>query len=220
VNRAGIVILFAAVSLPCEAVGAPELVLQEGARLTATTSSGSISILAGRGVARTYRWNNCSLQSRMLPRASRWFGSLGVYDPSPGSVGPALFSRGCKGISRTVVQEAQIHFSDPSAAEKWLARYAAIGSTVWSNDGLVVQWFLSPGREQLNADVWQVCVLNRQPTELAGATDSALQFVGPVVSGAARRACATVGMDVVQETQKAWDEHWRSVDEWKTRTRR
>ncbi len=191
----------------CAAGPEPELVLQEGARLTAKTSSGNVSIVAGRGFDRKYEWDGCSLSANMGARKSRWFGSMGIYDPA-GSFG--RLGSGCNGISRTVVQERQIHFEDRSAAEEWMARYRKTAPTVWSDDGLLVQWDLVPGREQINVDLWQICIAGRRPSELSGATNQALELAP--ISG--RHDCATVSSDVLGETKKAWQDWWTEVDDW------
>ena len=123
---------------PAAAADALELVLYEGARLTARTPSGVVSVLAGSGIARKYEWNGCSLDSHMVPRTSRWYGSLGIYDPAPGDGSPFSTFRRCKGVSRMVVEEGQLHFADMEAAQAWIRRYAGAFPTVWSGDGLVV----------------------------------------------------------------------------------
>ena len=213
-NNALRVIVFATSVLPNVAAAAPELVLYDGARLTAHTSSGVISVLAGSGIARTYEWSGCSLESRMVERTRRWYGSLGVYDPAASYGWPFSIFRICNGVSRTVVAEGQIHFADARAAEDWIHRYARVFPTVWSNDGLLVQWFVSPGREQLSVDVWQLRISGRPPTQLSGATDELLQLSRTGGSGPLRQDCAAVGSDVALETKKAWDEHWRQAGEW------
>lgn len=197
----------------------PELVLREGVRLTATTSLGVISVVAGAGVARTYKWDGCSLAASMEVRPNRWFGSLGIYDPAPSLGWPFTIFRICKGVSRTVVEEGQLHFADVSAAEEWIRRYVKIAPAVWSNDGLLVQWSVKPEREQLNVEVWQICVSNQYPKQLAGATDAMLQISRLSGVGPTRRECAVVKNDVVLETQKVWDEFWKEVDQWNARVK-
>jgi hypothetical protein len=59
-----------------------ELVLQDATNLTVKTATGTITIRAGSGLARRYSWNGCSLNASMQARPSRWFGSLGMYDPA------------------------------------------------------------------------------------------------------------------------------------------
>ncbi|MEO3689894.1 hypothetical protein [Roseateles paludis] len=189
---------------------APELALNEHVRLTAKTSQGTIAVVSGAGLDRAYQWNDCSLSADMHPRASRWFGSLGIYDPAPSTLRLPL--NRCNGVYRTVVQEGQIHFADPSAANAWLLRYSKVRPTIWSNDGLVVQWAASLPREQLSVDVWQVCIANQYPKQLPGADDAALQLARIKGNGPARRPCASVDAGVVLATQAAWQQHWESVD--------
>lgn len=209
-------------SLPVGAVAEPELVLQDDTRLVATTSSGTVSVLAGPGLERTYEWNGCSFASHMEPRGSRWYGSLGIHGGEPGagvlgSLLPRLFT--CKGIDRTLVEEAQIHFPEQAAAERWIARYAKNFETVWSNDGVVVQWIVSPARRQLGVSIWQVCVAGRRPTELSGAKDGSLQFSRVAGSGPVRHDCASVDAQVLSDTQRIWQEHWRQADHWNSPSR-
>ena len=201
------------VAAPLAACAEPELVLREGVRLTATTSRGVISVVAGAGVARTYEWDGCSLAASMEVRSSRWFGSLGIYDAAWSFGWPFNIFRICKGVSRTVVQEGQLHFADANAAEEWIRRYAKDSPAVWSNDGLLVQWSVKSEREQLNVDVWQICVSNQYPKQLAGATDAMLQISRLSGAGPTRRECAVVKDDVVLETQKAWNEFWNEADQ-------
>ena len=207
------------VAAPFAACAEPELVLREGVRLTATTSLGAISVVAGAGVARTYEWDDCSLAASMSVRPSRWFGSLGIYDAA-GSFGwPFNIFRICKGVSRTVVQEGQLHFADVHAAEEWIRRYVEGYPAVWSNDGLLVRWSITPRREQLSADVWQICVSNQYPKQLAGATDAMLKISRLSGVGPTRHECAVVKNDVVLETQKVWDEFWNEAKQWNARVK-
>jgi hypothetical protein len=178
----------------------PELVLQEGVRLRATTPSGTVSVTAGPGFERTYEWNGCSLKSSMMARSARWYGALGIYDPA--GTGPAglLFGKilGCKGISRTVVEEAQIHFATRSAAERWIDHRSGLPfETVWTNDGVLLQWGVSPSRQQLNVDVWQVCVAGSRSTQLRGARDEAIQVERVAGDGKLRHECASVDSEAM-----------------------
>ncbi|MEE9914152.1 MAG: hypothetical protein K4571_20755 [Deltaproteobacteria bacterium] len=202
---------------------ATELVLREGTNLTAKTSLGNISILAGHGLDRTYKWDNCSLKADMGARRSRWYGSLGIYDPAPSfgilsSIFPWWFS--CNGISRTVVEEGQIHFADRRAAEHWIENYSKIQTAVWSTDGLLVQWGLDPGREQLNVSVWQICISGQRPIELLGAKNDAFEIVPNDHSISDRYECALVDNDVILETQQVWQKWWIEVEECDKRHKR
>lgn len=203
---------------------APELVLRDDVSLEVDTPNlGKISVHAGRGLERTYKWDGCSLSSSMFARRSRWYGSLGAYDPA-GRLGPvdALRDklRACKGISRTVVEEGQIHFDDEQAAEAWVKRYSTISPTVWTNDGLLAQWRIVPSRNQFSFDLWLICVQGHPPKKLTGATDEAIKLLHKEGQTNALQKCAKVGSDVITETQTVWQEHWRQVDEWNRRVKR
>ena len=207
-----------AASLP-----APELVLRDYARLEVDTPVGTVSVQAGKGLERTYEWDGCSLSANMFARRSRWYGSLGAYDAA-GRLGLADAlrdkSHACKGISRTVVQEGQIHFDDEQAAEEWIRRYSAISRTVWTNDGLLAQWQVVPSRDQFSFDLWLICVQGRAPKGLAGANNDAIKLIHKDGLSNALHKCAKVSSNVVAKTRKVWQDHWRQVDEWKARAKR
>lgn len=191
-----------------------ELALHEGARLEARTNTASITVIAGDKLKRRYEWDGCGLNADMSARKDRWFGSLGMYDPAGRSfIDP---SAGCKGISRPVVEEGQIHFSDENLANAWITRYKKISplSTVWTNDGLLIQWGITPQRHQINVDLWQICINGKRPVRLAGSLDQAIKASHQNGPEAARRQCAKVTDKVIIETQKIWSDHWRQADEW------
>jgi hypothetical protein len=197
-----------------------ELVLQENTHLVAITPSGRISIRAGKKFDRWYSWGQCTLRSHMQARSSRWLGNLGIYDPAGSflilsTVLPWWFK--CDGISRTVVDEGQIHFANQSTAETWLARYAEPSASVWTNDGLLVRWDITKEREQINVDLWQICIHGRRPIKLPGAHDQAITVTTDDVSKPARHECAVVSDADIQSTLQQWTDSWKEMDEWRAR---
>lgn len=202
-----------------ESTGTPELVLAPQTRLVANTSIGSVSVLAGDALERRVEWQGCTLRALPSARAGRWFGSLGLYDPAPGGVAPFVAPKACEGISRPVFQEGQLHFPDVQAAETWLKRYAQTRSTVWTHDGLVLQWARDPSRAQLSVDVWQICVHGQAPAQLSGAADDAIQLVARATEGQPRRACAVVPDEVARMTVEAWTTLWKQADQMRQQTR-
>ena len=205
------VVLF---SLGCAEKDAPaELVLQDGTVVIARSQSGDIVIRAKGQLGRTYEWSGCSLRAHMRRRESRWLGSLGIYDPA-GSLGalseifPSWFK--CNGVSRTVVEEGQLHFPSKQEAQNWLARYSKTSSTVWSDDGLVVQWSFDLPREQINVDVWQVCIAGSRPAGLVPKDTGALVLQADGLPGAGRFGCSTVDSKVAMDTEIAWNDFWRT----------
>lgn len=196
---------------------APELVMHEGSTIEAQKDGLVIKVISGRGYDRSYEWDGCSLKSKMDSRPQRFMGRLGIYDPASTS-GFSLFSLGsCKGISRTVVEESQIHFDDLQFAYEWIRRQqlgmGATGKTVWTNHGLLVSWNVVPGRIQLNVDVKLICLNGHRPERLEGAADAAIRVVKNS-SGQAIHECAVVAKDVIDQTRTQLEKDWRMVDEW------
>ena len=191
-----------------------ELVMHEGASLTATTSLGKITVTAGEGLARIYEWlQDCSLSADMTARQERWYGSRGIYDAAGSyfilsSTLPWWFS--CHGISRTVVEEGRIHFASVAEAESWISRYAKINSAAWSNNGLLVSWALVPERQQLNADVWQICILGKKPVALSGAKDDAFIVSSKDESRSPLYDCNPVTEAVMQDTKRVWEDSFQT----------
>jgi len=141
----------------------------------------------------------------MMARSTRWYGALGIYDPAGRGPLGLLFGKlfGCNGISRTVVEEAQVHFTKNSAAERWIELQSKLPfETVWSNDGLLVQWGVSPSRQQLNVSVWQLCVAGLKPTQLRGASNEAIQVVRLAGEGELRHECASVGTEAMLDIRE------------------
>lgn len=152
-----------------------EVVMAPLSRIDATTPVGKISIVAGKGLRRTYEWEGASRFVDMWPRTERWYGSMGLYFPGPGN-----HWSDHKGIARGVVQEGQQHFKTEAEALAWLkedtTNYHPI---VWNNEGLVVGWSKTLPRRQLNVDVWQIVINGQKPRSLKGAQDDAIKYQVP-----------------------------------------
>jgi hypothetical protein len=190
----------------------PELVLEDNVRLKATTPSGTITVKAGDGFARTYEWNGCTFEGMSVsPRSERWYGSKGLTGSRSAGFFPSLFA--CKGVSRPLFEESQLHFPSITAAQAWLTRYSKNRpDTVWTNDGLVVQWLVSPTRYQIDVDLTQICVQGKKPDRLAGASEAAIEVTRASSSGPVRHDCAQVGRAVEEHTERLWDAHWKQAD--------
>jgi hypothetical protein len=149
-----------------------ELVMSEGETIKATTQMGEITIVAGKGLKRTYKWDGCKRSITMWARKERWYGSLGAYYPAPSY----LHWFACNGISRCVVDEGIQHFNNEKALYKWILDIKWL-EFVYTSDGLLVCWQKSPQREQLNVEVWQLLVNDKKPSKLKGANDSKIQRI-------------------------------------------
>lgn len=176
-------------------------------------ANGLVRVTSTGALERKYEWSDCSLSTTMITRASRWYGSKGAYDPAA-SLG--IFSWGCEGISRAVVQEGQIHFDDEEFAREWVRRKSGIFETTWSTDGLLISWGFSPERSQLNFDVWLMC-LDGEPFD-PGSTYGLHEPVvisGP--SGSTIHDCVHVEQSEIDQTRKQIEKSWAEADAWRQR---
>jgi len=199
-----------AVLLTTSTYAGTELVMREGVKIEAKKESTSIMVTSGKGFDRTYEWDRCKLKSDMGARRQRWYGSMGIYDAAP-SFGLPI--GGCSGISRTVVEEGQIHFENLQFAQNWIERRPKSYKTVWTNDGLLVSWNVVPGRRQLNVDVWLMCINGKRPKQLVGANDFAVS-ISPTSTDKSIHECAQVGQGVIDQTRSQLEEDWKKTDEW------
>jgi hypothetical protein len=144
-----------------------ELVMKEGDRITATTSAGTVEILAGEGLKRTYTWDGESRSASLWARRERWEGSMGGYFPGPGQ-----HWRDHHGIRRGVLEEGQQHFKNRADAEAWIKEQSGYYATVHSKSGLVVSFDMNPLRKQINVKVSQIFINGKVPANLPGANDA------------------------------------------------
>jgi hypothetical protein len=129
-----------------------EIVMSEGQKVTATNQYGTITITAGKGLKRYYTWDGETRDVIMWPREDRWLGSMGIYYPGPG-----YHWKSNHGIARGCLNEGQMHFDTQEEALAWLKEPYNQYST-YTSDGLVVCFSKTPGRKQLNVDLWQIYI--------------------------------------------------------------
>ena len=147
-----------------------EVVMAPGSSITAETSIGTIKITAGQGLLRSYTWESATRSVEMGAREKRWQGRLGIGWPGPGD-----HWKEHNGITRGVLEEAQMRFTTAAAAMKWINQKAKELPLVYRNDGLVVGFGKNLSRRQLNVEVWQIYVNGKKPTTLAGSQDSKIR---------------------------------------------
>lgn len=136
-----------------------EIVMSEGMKITATTSVGTITITADKGLKRSYTWEGATRSVIMWPRSERWYGSLGIYYPGPGE-----HWKSHNGISRGVVDEGQQHFDTLEEVVAWLD-LPYNSDYVYRDDGLVVGFSKNLNRKQINVDVWQIYIGGKIPSK-------------------------------------------------------
>lgn len=147
-----------------------EVVMAPGSSITAETSTGTITITAGKGLLRSYTWEGATRSVEMGARTTRWYGSLGLAFPGPGD-----HWKEHNGITRGVLEEGQMRFTTAAAAMKWIKDRAKSLPLVYRNDGLLVGFGKTLSRKQLNVEVWQIYVGGKKPSTLTGSQDSKIR---------------------------------------------
>lgn len=130
-----------------------------------------MTIGAEEGTVRTYSWDGITRRVELTARPKRWYGSLGLYNP-----GESIEEH--KGITRALVSECQRHFTSEQEALDWLNGPYHKKYLVYNSNGLAVGWYLTPERNQLTVDVWQVYVNGKKPTNLPDANNRDLEVSG------------------------------------------
>jgi hypothetical protein len=147
-----------------------EIVMPPNATITAETQAGKIIIKSGKGLKRYYTWENATRSVVMWPRAERWYGSLGLYYPGPGSHWLPKHN----GISRGVLEEGRQYFTSEKEATEWINQQMKWFPTVYRDDGLLVGFGKSLEREQLDVNVWQLFIDGKKPFKLDGSNNKAI----------------------------------------------
>jgi hypothetical protein len=152
-----------------------ENVLTDGMTLHAEHPNGPITVRAGSGTERTFSGPGWSKTRYLIPRSTRWNGSLGLYEPAD-----SYFRAG-----RLIAEEGRLFFQTESEA----LRYLYVGSDylkpTYTNTGLVVSYAVGPiigGEATRNVKVWQIYIGGKQPTSLKGADDTAITLTGGSIS--------------------------------------
>lgn len=144
-----------------------EIVMTEGMKITATNSWGTMTITAGKGLERSYTWKGATRSVIMIPRKERWYGSLGIYSPGADNW------KEHNGITRGVLEEAQLHFDSIDEAMQFLKHPFRANVTVYNDNGLVITCSnaINPYGGPTNTlfvEVWQIYINEKKPTRLPG----------------------------------------------------
>jgi hypothetical protein len=148
-----------------------EFVLSKGMKITATTANGALVITAGEGTERTFSGDGWSKNWHLIARNTRWYGSLGLYDPA------ASYSQ----HGRVLVDEGKQFFATESEALRYLYSESRYFKLVFTSNGLVVGYHvetIAGGGPIRSVHVWQIYINGRKPTLLRGADDTAIRVSG------------------------------------------
>ncbi len=168
-----------------------ETVLTTGMRITATNPNGTVTIEADGAASRIISGIGWSKRPNLIPRTTRWNGSLGLYDPAPSN---SLHDR-------LLVNEGRLFFGSESEASRFLNHGSnARGKPVFNNQGLVVAYEVLPissGAPTRFVSLWQIYINGKRPTALKGADDSAIKVSGGAILDIATPFPAPIGYEMV-----------------------
>ena len=167
-----------------------EYVLSAGMKIAAKTPNGRIEILAGDGTERIFSGDGWSKRCSLTPRTTRWYGSLGLYDPAA-SYSPH---------GRLLVDEGRLFFASESEALRYLYVGSKNSKPVFNSRGLVVGFDVQPipgGEPTRSVFVWQIYIDGKRPQSLRGADDEALKVEGGGILETAWPNQAPVGYEKI-----------------------
>ena len=149
-----------------------ESVLSDGMKISASTPSGKILIEGKKGFTRVYSGDSWSKTSTLIPRSTRWYGSLGLYDPAD--------SDSMHG--RLLVDEGRQFFSSESEALRYMQSLSEYyGNLTYNNSGLVIAYKvidIEGGEPTRSLTLWQFYINGKKPSTLQGAVDQNLKING------------------------------------------
>lgn len=150
-----------------------EVVLHPGMMIEGTNPNGTVLITAGDGTLRSYKGDGWEQSVRLMSRSTRWYGSLGLYDPA-GSASP---------FGRLIAEEGRLYFTSADEAMRWLYVGSYYSKPVFTNNGLVFAYSIARPHESWQGQVrtvkiWQIYINCRRPSHLPGADDRAVKIVG------------------------------------------
>ena len=138
-----------------------ELAMQPDMVIEASNKNGTVIIEYISPLERRYKWGDHNEKRTLIPRKQRFTGRLGAYDPASAYFWEIF-------APRIVADDSQLHFENMKDLKTWLFQGSAVSDWVYTDDGLVVGFFESPSRNQVNIDVYQLYINGEKPSKLDG----------------------------------------------------
>lgn len=168
---------------------ATESVLSDGMKIFASTPNGKILIKGKNGFTRVYSGDSWSKTSTLIPRPTRWYGSLGLYDPADSSTMHG----------RLLVDEGRQFFSSESEALRYMQSLSGYyGNLTYNNRGLVIAYKvidIEGGEPTRSLTLWQFYIDGKKPTTLRGAVDKNVKIEGGTIPETATPFPAKIGYE-------------------------
>lgn len=102
----------------------------------------------------------------MIPRAERFLGELGIYNPAERSI----FS--LDRSLRIVTREAELHFVSVTEAQRQLREGSEVFDWVYNSQGYVVGYGTDPKRSQINVTLYRFFIGGKPARNMAGFDDT------------------------------------------------
>lgn len=144
-----------------------ESVMTEGMTICAYFDE-KVCLTAENSLLRHIMWDGITRSVKLIPRKERWYGKLGLYFPGSGNHWEYH-----KGITRAIVQEAQLHFDSQKDLSIFLDKYVNDKYDLYRDDGLMVSWRkvvkpdMGPGGH-IDLNIIQILVNGKKPIKLRG----------------------------------------------------
>ena len=157
-----------------------ESVMTEGMTICADFDE-KVCIFAENSIRRQIMWDGITRSVNLIPRKERWYGKLGLYSPGDGNNWKYH-----KGITRGIVQEAQIHFNSEKELFLFLDKYVDHKHDLYGDDGLLISWRkvvrpdMGPGG-YIDLFILQLLVNGHKPERLNGSQNNkiSVEFSSP-----------------------------------------
>ena len=166
-----------------------ENVLSDGMVITAHTPNGMISIKGKKGCSREFAGDNWLKKSNLIPRDTRWYGSLGLYDPADSDTMNG----------RLIVDEGRQFFASESEALRYFQRLSGYyGRLTYNNSGLLIAYKIidvGGGEPTRSLTIWQIYINGKKPSSLRGAVDKNIEIAGGSIPDTATPFQAKIGYE-------------------------
>ena len=142
---------------------AHDSVMSAGQEVVFKNPNGSGKITYISEFIRRYEVNGSSYNVDLIQRPEEWRHQKGIYNPGE-SFGQLNLSDGVP--SRFVVQESEVRFDTPEESSRFFREGAAYHKWVSNDQGLVLGFDLSPGRDQVNVSLYRCFIAGKLMKEM------------------------------------------------------
>jgi len=127
-----------------------------------------VCVKAENLLLRHIKWDDITRSVKLIPRNERWHGKLGLYYPGVGNHWEYH-----KGLTRGIIQEAQLHFASEKDVFSFLNKFIDNKNVLYRDDGLMVLWrkVIRPDEAPggyIDLSIFQILIDGKKPKKLHG----------------------------------------------------